>query len=209
MGRLAAAVGAALVCACLSLLSIPAHGSTDAFPAVRGNPADRLVQVPIEDYRYDFARHCTRRARPGTLALQAWLGRHFRGISWGILHCEKLRKHEYSLHAEGRALDWHLDVRNSADRADAERLIGVLLAPDRLGNPHALARRMGVQEIIWSCHAWWSGADAMTKYRECFNRHGKRRHHVDPTLAHRDHVHIGLNRMGAAKLTSFWEAGIR
>ena len=28
--------------------------------------------------------------------------------------------------------------------------------------------------------------------------------HSDRTLAHRDHVHLGLNRAGARKRTSFW-----
>ena len=82
-----------------------------------------------------------------------------RGQSWGIMRCEKLVRRNYSLHAEGRALDWHLDARNPADRRAGERLIALLLAPDRAGNPHALARRMGVQEIIWDCRAWWSGAE--------------------------------------------------
>jgi hypothetical protein len=29
---------------------------------------------------------------------------------------------------------------------------------------------------------------------------------VDPTIAHLDHIHIGLNKMGAARLTSFWRS---
>ena len=74
------------------------------------------------------------------------------------MRCEKLSRRNYSLHSEGRALDWHLDARNAADRRAGRRLIKLLLAPDRAGNPHALARRMGIQEIIWDCRAWWSGA---------------------------------------------------
>jgi hypothetical protein len=27
---------------------------------------------------------------------------------------------------------------------------------------------------------------------------------VDDTTAHRNHIHIGLSRLGARKLTSFW-----
>ena len=41
---------------------------------------------------------------------------HARGESWGIMRCEKLCRGNYSLHAEGRAIDWHLDARNAADR---------------------------------------------------------------------------------------------
>jgi hypothetical protein len=198
MRRLLAVVVGSLVLACPALAS-------QAFPAVRGNPADRLAGRPIDDLRYDFARHCTHGPRPGTLALQAWLGRHFRGVSWGIMRCEKLGPRNYSLHAEGRALDWHLDVHDAGDRAEARRLIGMLLAPDRAGNPEALARRMGVQEIIWDCRAWWAGGETLGPYSACYGKHGQRRRHVDDTTAHRNHVHIGLNRRGAARLTTFWK----
>jgi hypothetical protein len=120
------------------------------------------------------------------------------------MRCEKLSRRNYSLHSEGRALDWHLDARNPADRRAGRRLIKLLLAQDRAGNAHALARRMGVQEIIWDCRAWWSGAAQPTRYSPCFSRRGKLRRRVDATTAHRDHIHLGLNRMGAARLTSFW-----
>ena len=65
---------------------------------------------------------------------------------------------------------------------------------------------MGVQEIIWDCRAWWSGAATAQRYSACYSKRGKRRRHVDATIAHRDHIHIGLNKMGAARLTSFWRS---
>jgi hypothetical protein len=206
MGRLAAVVGVIALAFATGFPIVRAGAQEQSFPAVRGNPADGLAALPIDDFAYDTARRCTRSPKPGTLALQSWIGRHFRGVSWGIMRCEKLGRRDYSLHAEGRALDWHLDVHDALDRADAERLIGMLLAPDQLGNPEALARRMGVQEIIWDCRSWWAGSPALEKYPACFNKHGKRRRHVDETLAHRNHVHIGLNLRGAAKRTSFWRA---
>src|SRR4051794_20888990 len=205
MGRSVVA-GAMLVLAlCSAFSAIRAFAGGEAFPAVRGNPADRLTSLPIDDYGYDQARKCRRSPRSGTVALQSWLGRHFDGVSWGIVRCERLHGRVFSLHAEGRAVDWHLDVHDRGDRAEAWRLIGMLLAPDRLGNSEALARRMGVQEIIWDCKAWWSGGGpVMGQYSVCFNKHGQRRRHVNRTLAHRDHVHIGLSRRGAARKTTFW-----
>jgi hypothetical protein len=205
MVRLAAA-GGILLALCVAVPAIGAQWDSGPFPPVHGNPADRLDEVPIDDFEYDFARHCTRHPRPGTRALEAWLGSHWRGVSWGIMRCSKLGKDHYSLHAEGRALDWHLDVHDALDRAAAERLIGLMLAPDQLGNPAALARRMGVQELIWNCRAWFSGSPVLVKYRACYNKHGKRRKHVDDTSAHRNHVHIGLTRRGAKRRTTFWEA---
>ena len=157
----------------------------------------------IEGYAYDEAKRCHSRPSPGALALVGWLDRHSRGSNWGIMRCSKLGKRNYSLHAEGRAVDWHLSAASPADRRDAGRLISLLLAPDEAGNRHALARRMGVQEIIWDCRSWWSGSDRMGPYSACFDRKGKRKR-VDVTSAHRDHVHIGLNLDGARKRTSFW-----
>ena len=82
-------------------------------------------------------------------------------MSWGIMRCERLSATSFSLHSEGRAIDWHLDARAAPTGARRERLIDRLLATDRAGNPHALARRMGIQEIIWNCRSWWSGAERM------------------------------------------------
>jgi hypothetical protein len=173
--------------------------------ALAGNPANKLRRLPIDDFHYDYARHCVKHSSPGALALQRWLEANWRGVSWGIMRCEKLSKHDYSLHAEGRALDWHLDVHNPGDRAAAYRLIDLLLAPDADGNEHALARRMGIQEIIWNCHSWWSGSEGMSKYSVCYDRRGRRKKHVDETLAHRNHVHLGLSLAGARMHTSFWQ----
>lgn len=135
--------------ACLVLVLAAAAGAAQASAApprpLEGNPAYRLADQPIDDYRYDHATRCRRNPSKGALALQDWLGLHVRGISWGIMRCEKLSKRNHSLHSEGRAIDWHLDVTDPTDRRAARKLIRLLLATDRAGNEHALARRMGVQ----------------------------------------------------------------
>lgn len=174
-------------------------------PAAFGsNPADRMADAPIDDYAYDHAEDCRKRPMAGALALVDWLERNARGEFWGIMRCERWGKGRASLHAEGRGIDWHLDARRPADRREARRLIDLLLATDRAGNEHALARRMGIQEIIWNCRSWWSGSERMDQYSVCFTERGKRRKNVNFTAAHKDHIHIGLSRAGARKRTSFW-----
>lgn len=196
---------AAVACLAVALAAAGAAEASAAPPQpLRGNPADRLAGLPIDDYAYDHAKRCRRSPAPGTLALERWLGLHVRGISWGIMRCERLSRDNHSLHSEGRALDWHLDAGDPTDRRAARRLIRLLLATDRAGNEHALARRMGIQEIIWDCRSWWSGSDGMDDYSLCVTDSGKPRRGVSPTLAHRDHIHLGLSRAGAAKRTSFW-----
>jgi hypothetical protein len=110
-------------------------------------------------------------------ALQRWLEANVRGVSWGTYRCEKWGKKQASLHSEGRAIDWHLD-----------------------------ARRMGVEEMIWDCGYWGAGMTQFEPYPVCFNKHGTRRKHVDPSVAHRNHIHFGLTKAGAARRTSFWSA---
>jgi hypothetical protein len=167
------------------------------------NPADALSS-PIDPEAYDPATHCDRRPKAGVARFTAWVALHSRGVSWGTYRCERWGKHEASLHAEGRALDWHLDVDDPAGRRDARKLIELLLAPDRDGNQHALARRMGVEELIWDCSYWGAGSDEFRPYEPCYGKDGDLRKHVDPTIAHRNHVHIGFSRAGAAAKTSFW-----
>ena len=177
-------------------------GLAEALPT--GNPANALLSKPIDDYRYDHAKGCRKHPMRGTVSLQRWLESNAKGAPWGIMRCSKLGASSYSLHAEGRALDWHLDARSASDRRAADRLIKLLLATDRQGNRHALARRMGIQEIIWNCHSWWSGSDGMGKYSQCYREDGKKRKNVNFTLAHKDHIHFGLSWRGARKLTTFW-----
>jgi hypothetical protein len=167
------------------------------------NPADALSSTAIDPYRYDRATDCRKATPPGTLALKAWLQKNAGGSFWGTYRCERWGKGSASLHAESRAIDWHLNVHDRADKREASRLIRLFLASDKAGNNHALARRMGIQELIWNCRSWWSGDGGMRPYSACYDSNGKPKK-IDDTNAHRNHIHIGLNWPGARKQTSFW-----
>jgi hypothetical protein len=184
-------LGVALLLAC-------AAGYAHAWP----NPADdpRLLNAPIEGDRYDYAHKCGPHSTPGIRRLTRWVDRHFRGDYWGVYRCEKLGHGTKSLHSEGRALDWRLDAGRKREKRQANFLIERLLATDENGNAHALARRMGVQEIIFNCKSWFSGADRMSPYSACEGGH------TDRTTAHKNHIHIGLNTQGARAKTSFWKS---
>jgi hypothetical protein len=170
------------------------------------NPADAMTSQPIENEVYDEATHCSAADRPGMDRFVAWMAKHSRrGVSWGTYRCERWGKHSASLHAENRALDWHLDVTDAGDRAEARRLIDLLLAPDVAGNDHALARRMGIEEIIWDCSYWGAGSDDFGPYAPCFDKKGKPVRHMDPTVGHRNHIHFGMTRAGSMARTSFWQ----
>jgi hypothetical protein len=200
---------AAAALALAAALAGPATSFAFRLPARLGpqlhNPADRLQRVPIDPETYDSATRCNPKPKPGMLAFDRWMASHSpRGAFWGNYRCERWGPHSASLHAEFRALDWHLDAGNRRDRAEARRIIDLLLAPDRAGNQHALARRMGIEEIIWDCSYWGAGMSQFERYSRCFDGHGRRLRHVDPTQGHLNHIHFGMTKAGAAMRTSFW-----
>jgi hypothetical protein len=157
MSRVPVALAAAIAIAIALAAAAGAFRLGRAPLPVAGNPADHLVGFAPDPEDYDPATHCTSKPKPGMTGFVGWLRRHADGVFWGTYRCERWGPHEASLHAEGRAVDWHLDVANAADRHAARRLIELFLAPDSAGTPHALARRMGVEEIIWDCSYWAAG----------------------------------------------------
>jgi hypothetical protein len=174
----------------------PASAGTNPLTAGIATMAGRT----LDGYRSDRTRRCSGRPQRGALELQSWLARNVRGVSWGIYNCRRVRiGSSLSLHAEGRAVDWHLDRHKTADRRAAYGVIDAFLAPDTAGRRHALARRMGVQELIYDCKIWTAhdGNRGMRHYSGC-------RRGASDTIAHRDHVHIGLNWRGAKARSTFW-----
>ena len=165
--------------------------------AVAGNPADSLAGQPIDRQVYDSPRRCDARPRPGTQRLVAWLKKYFRGTSYGVYRCDG------GLHSDWRAIDWGLDARNAVQKREGTRLIRLLLAPDRRGTPRALARRMGIQELIWDCSYWSTSSDRAGAEFRPYSVCGRG---TDPTQAHIDHIHIGITIAGSRGLTSFWRA---
>ena len=156
--------------------------------------AEALDQ-PIEGYRYENAgTTCSGGPAPGAVGLRDELARRFGGRG-EIYNCRPVRGGQrLSLHAEGRAVDWYRRASDPAEAAEAQRIIDWLLGTDAAGNAHAVARRMGVQEIIWNRRIWTANRAA-----EGWRAYGG----VNP---HTDHLHIGLNRAGAARQTSYWTA---
>lgn len=192
----------------LGMASADAHAfrlPEDGLLPLAGNPAQHLAHLPPDEEAYDAARRCDPKAKPGVVRFTRWLQRNAKGVFWGSYRCERWGKGSASLHAENRAVDWHLSAYSAADKRAARDLIRMLLAPDRAGTPRALARRMGVEEIIWDCSYWGAGMEQFKSYAPCVNKHGDLRKRVNPTIAHRDHIHFGLSKKGAQARTTFWE----
>jgi hypothetical protein len=190
---------AGLLCLCLGVV-MTARPKT--------NPANHrsLIDKPIEDPKYHPGRSCRDRPPKGMLEFQDWLQKNVRGSTWGIMRCESWGGGNFSLHAEGRAIDWHLDARNNGEEKAAMNLIYTLIERDKRGNTTALARRMGVQGIIFDCKTWWAGSTGLGRYSYCYKDNGEKKNNLDPTQAHINHVHLELNWAGARERTSFWKS---
>src|SRR4051794_32386491 len=190
---------------CLVALALVLPAASLALPSLASNPANKLLSRGMDPGHYDDATHCNGgKVQPGTKAMVAWLEYNAAGVNWGEYRCEMWGKGSASLHSEGRAIDWH-----PSSKSAALKLVHLLLAPDKAGNGVALARRMGVQGIIFDCQAWWGSQDGrMGNYSYCYGKNGKRKKHLDPTQAHMNHVHIELNKRGAAKKTTFWDRSV-
>jgi hypothetical protein len=157
--------------------------------------------LPVEDYAsYDPQTACAKKPRPGTVALGEWLVETYGGAGGAVNRpCSGSGTSE---HKDGRAVDWTMDAADPADRKRAKEFLAAAFATDAEGNPHALARRMGIMYVIWDDH-FYPAYDRFEK--EQYVSSGCRsRKKCSKTLRHRDHVHISLSKAGAKGLTSFY-----
>jgi hypothetical protein len=100
-----------------------------------------------------------------------------------------------SEHHEGRALDWGMDYRNTAMRADGQAVLNWLFATDRYGNTDAIARRLGIMYVIWNKQIYGSWSGYRPEPYSCG---------TDPTACHVDHMHFSFDWAGARAQTSFF-----
>ena len=158
--------------------------------------------MPLEPYAgYQPQSTCRRTPKPGVLLLADWLVA--RGGGYGPIS-RSCAGSSTSEHKESRAFDWLLDARSDTDQALAAALLDELFAPDDTGQPHALARRMGIMYIIWddTMYASYDGFVA----KRYLSSGCRTRRTCSPTLRHRDHMHISLTRQGAKGRTSWYVA---
>jgi hypothetical protein len=163
-----------------------------------------VYNTPPEDYAsYQPQTTCRKHPMPGTKVLAAWINRRFGGgpAAATMRPCNSGGTSE---HKDGRAIDWTMDATKAADREEVARFFDKLFATDADGNPHALARRMGIMYLIWNDHIYASYRQF--EARDYLDSSCPSVQRCSKTLRHRDHVHISLSRPGGRGATS-WYAG--
>ncbi len=168
--------------------------------AAHAKETPALFTSAIESYAdYQPQTRCRRQARSGVLRLAESLVARGGGMGPIGSSCAGSGTSE---HKEARAFDWMLQARSRADTLIAEQFLDEVFAPDQAGNPHALARRMGIMYVIWNDRIWsaYHGfAERPYRSSACPRRKG-----CSVTLRHRDHMHISLIRRAARGLTSWY-----
>jgi hypothetical protein len=160
---------------------------------------------PVEDYAsYQPQKHCRDSPRPGTEELATWIDARFSGGS-ALASVRSCSSGGTSEHKDGRAIDWSMDAADRDQRREVRRFLDKLFATDGDGNPHALARRMGIMYVIWNDHMWAS-YDRFGR-KDYLNASCAKASSCSVTLRHRDHVHISLSRAGARADTSWYQRG--
>lgn len=180
-----------------SLAALALAGGAVAAETLDPNPANdpELISKRLDPVRYDGGGNCVRDEPRGSKALIHWMKANTsRRTAYGTIRCDG------GVHGTGRALDWMLDARDPKQKRLAMRVINTWLADDARGRPHALARRMGIQLIIYNCRWWQAGDSGWQPYGACSGSKAG----TDPTQGHIDHIHVELTKPAAALRTSYW-----
>ncbi|MGW0587336.1 FG-GAP repeat domain-containing protein [Streptosporangium sp. NPDC002607] len=136
---------------------------------------------------------CDPTAKPGVVAVRDMLRATYGRADSGIVRACGVGG--ASEHKEGRALDFPFNANDVGQRAQADGLVAWLLATDRHGHAHALARRLGVMYIIWNRRIWMANSATWSSY--------------SGPSPHTDHVHLSFGWPGALKQTTWWTSSIR
>jgi len=205
-GRLRRALGAVAIATAATLagtgaLAAAPVGAATVVPA--GTPVVKTFRSAAIDAmpRWERENTCSPTAKPGPRYLARLLTATYGPVASNIVRpCTAAD----SGHEEGRALDWMVSARVPAQKAMGDAFVAWLQAPDASGNPEAMARRLGIQYVIWNSMTWraYDPARGWTEYDGCL--HKPHRSKAWDNACHRTHVHISFSWDGAYKRTSYY-----
>lgn len=172
----------------------PAGAAVDRTTAAPMPQSSRHFSAAIEDFSpYQPEKFCRHSVEPGVKQFEQLLTSTYSStaIVSDLRPCAK----DTSEHYDGRAVDWGVDHRKAAQRADGRALLSWLFATDSHGNKDAMFRRLGLMYIIWNRRIWGSWDQRWEPY-SCSGA----------TACHVDHMHFSFGWAGAEERTS-WFSG--
>jgi hypothetical protein len=167
-------------------------------------PTPRAFGAVADDFpHWERENTCSPTQKPGAKKLRGLLRRTYgRSISSSTVRpCTSAD----SGHEEGRAVDWMTNRNVPAQKAMANSFLAWLQATDSYGNTYAMARRLGIQYVIWNNRMWraYDPGRGWAEYDNCL--HKKKKHDsAYANACHRTHVHLSLSWDGAYKRTSYF-----
>ncbi|MBC7309886.1 MAG: peptidoglycan-binding protein, partial [Tetrasphaera sp.] len=185
-----------MVSAPLVALPLLATGTAHAAPIVTAvtvpPPPTPSVTLPADidvAPSYQQQTTCDPTAKPGVIDFAKLLNQHYGTRYYGIgRNCNS----GVTEHSEGRALDWMISAYDPQQKAIADAIVEWLSASDDKGNPGVMARRFGINYIIWNRKMW----RAYAPERGWATYTGSH--------PHDDHIHFTFTWDGAYKRTSWW-----
>ncbi len=170
-----------------SVIVLPmAAGTADAASIPVPKPSRTLPAALDVAPPYQPGTLCLSENQSGPVAFAKLLNATYGAHAYGVLRrCDQE-------HGEGRALDWMLNAKKASDLAMGNAITRWLAAPDAQGRQGAMARRLGINYIIWNRQQWkaWAPERGWTAYTG--------------SSPHTDHIHISFTWDGAVKRTSWW-----
>jgi len=172
-------VGGTALAFALTVGLAPAAQAAIPSPPSKALPAALDARPP-----YEPQVSCDPRNKPGVYAFAALMTARYRTGAQGVYRqCQG----GTSEHYDSRALDWMLSVNNPTQKAIANSVTAWLSA-----NSGAMARRFGINYIIWNRKIW--GVYAPNRGWAAYTG----------SVPHTDHVHFSFSWDGAMKRTSWW-----
>jgi hypothetical protein len=169
----------------------PASSASGLPPAPAfGRTIDRYA--PMNDVKRG---ECSPGLKPGVAAFRDLLLKTYRGTDYieGSAACAG----RPGGHDVGLAIDWGL--YGASKKPIGDRVTQWLTDTDQHGNAHAMARRLGINMLIWHNRIWTSSRPTWREYaKSCRGGRGR------AAYCHRDHVHIEFGEPGAYRRTTWW-----
>ncbi|MGB3185310.1 MAG: peptidoglycan-binding domain-containing protein [Ornithinimicrobium sp.] len=161
---------------------LPLLPDDPAYPIAEPPESETLPDELDIDVPYQSQVVCDPVDKPGLEAFGNLIGEHYDRPTYSTSRSCIDQKSD---HHDGRALDWPLDAGSPTDRRIGDAVVTWLTE-----NDGEMAKRFGIQSIIWNAHSWRPNGGGWQGY-------------VGQS-AHTDHIHFSFSRDGAMMRTSWW-----